>query len=65
MSQMDPYKRGYRDGLRFSVTWLHKRASEMTDPSARLVLNSAATNLGWDIEELIRGESGADAPEEG
>ena len=60
MSQMDPYKRGYRDGLRFSVTWLHNRAGGMNDPLARLVLNSAATNLGWDINELLQPPSDQD-----
>jgi len=53
MTQMDPYQRGHRDGLRFAVTWLHKRAEEMNDPKAISILNSAATNLGWEIEELL------------
>jgi hypothetical protein len=43
-------KLGRRDGIRFAITWLHKRAEEMNDPHAKLVLNSAATNLGWDLE---------------
>lgn len=54
MSQMPPYKRGYRAGLRFAVTWLHARAAEMNDPHAVAILNSAATNLGWDIERELR-----------
>lgn len=53
MSQMQPYKRGYRDALRWSVTWLHARAAEMNDPQCKAFLNSAATNLGWDIEKKM------------
>ncbi len=53
MSQMQPYKRGYRDGLRWAVTWLHTRAAEMNDPQCKAWCNSAATNLGWDIEKKM------------
>jgi len=56
MSQMPPYKRGYRDGVRWTVTWLHARAAEMNDPHARAILNSAATNLGWDLADIMRGQ---------
>ena len=48
MSSLPDYDRGYRDGLRAAVTWLANRAGSMTDPHAQAVLNSAATNLGWD-----------------
>lgn len=55
MTQMDPYKRGVRDGIQFAVTWLHRRATEeMNDPKARAILNSAATNLGWDKDGRIQ-----------
>lgn len=37
---------GFRDGMRFAVTWLHQRANEMNDPWAKAVLNTAAFNLG-------------------
>lgn len=37
---------GFRDGLRYAVTWLHERANEMNDPWAKAVLNTAAFNLG-------------------
>lgn len=37
---------GFRDGMRFAVTWLHERAKEMNDPWAKSVLNTAAFNLG-------------------
>jgi hypothetical protein len=43
-------KLGRRDGIRYAITWLHKRAEGMNDPNARQVLNSAATNLGWDLD---------------
>ncbi len=38
---------GRRDGVRWAVTWLANRAKEMNDDHAKIVLNSAATNLGW------------------
>lgn len=37
---------GFRDGMRYAVTWLHDRAREMNDPWAKEVLNTAAFNLG-------------------
>ena len=37
---------GFRDGMRYAVTWLHQRANEMNDPWAKAVLNTAAFNLG-------------------
>ena len=37
---------GFRDGMRYAVTWLHDRAKEMNDPWAKAVLNTAAFNLG-------------------
>lgn len=39
-------KFGFRDGVRWAVTWLHDRAKEMNDPHAVIVLNSAAFNMG-------------------
>jgi hypothetical protein len=45
------YKRGYRDGVRFSITWLHQRAREMNDPHAVALLNTAAFNLGVDLSQ--------------
>lgn len=39
----------YRDftpGIRYAITWLHKRANEMNDPKAKQILDSAAFNLG-------------------
>ncbi len=37
---------GFRDGLRYAVTWLHERAREMNDPHAKAILNTAAFHLG-------------------
>lgn len=53
-------KLGHRDGIRSAITWLHERAKEMNDPHARQVLNSAATNLGW---EISRTETVVEQPE--
>jgi len=48
MTKMPEYDRGYRDGVRHAVTWLARRAVSMNDPSAKRILDSAATNLGWE-----------------
>lgn len=37
---------GFRDGIRYAVTWLHQRANEMNDPWAKAVLNVTANDLG-------------------
>lgn len=46
MSQMKPYDRGYRDGVRSAVTFLHNESDGMNDPQAKLILNNAAFHLG-------------------
>jgi hypothetical protein len=40
------FKQGRRNGIKWAVTWLHRRAAQMNDPHARLVLNSAAYAVG-------------------
>jgi len=42
---------GKRDGLRYTITWLHRRANSMNDPQAKAILNSAAFDLGLEIRE--------------
>jgi len=37
---------GFRDGIRYAVTWLHERAREMNDPWAKALLNVTADDLG-------------------
>ena len=37
-------------GIRWAVTWLHKRAAEMNDPWAKALLNTAAFNMGCDAK---------------
>ena len=70
MSQIPEHERGRRDGIRWAVTWLSKRAAAMTDQHGRHILHSAATNLGWALQRTIRGEvswmteSGGMLPEE-
>lgn len=39
-------------GVRWAIKWLHSRAEEMNDGHAQLVLNSAATNLGWELQRV-------------
>lgn len=46
MTQMNPYERGHRDGIRWAITWLHEEAKRMNDPHAATVLNNAAFHLG-------------------
>lgn len=46
MTQMDPHRRGRRDGIRWAITFLHERAKEMRDPNAVAILNSAAFAMG-------------------
>lgn len=49
--EMTKRKLGKRDGLRWSITWLHRRAQSMNDPRAKAILNSAAFSLGNEIRE--------------
>ena len=51
MTELTPRKLGKRDGLRYAITWLHRRAESMNDPHAKAVLNSAAFDLGNEIRE--------------
>lgn len=51
MSNPPDRRLGKRDGLRYAITWLHRRAGQMNDPHARAVLNSAAFDLGNEIRE--------------
>jgi len=46
------YERGYADAMRNAVTWLATRADSMNDNHAKLVLHSAATNLGWHEQRM-------------
>lgn len=56
----DDRRHGQRAGIRWCITWLHKRADEMNDPKARDVLNSAAFNLS----NAARGLQIVEAPSE-
>jgi hypothetical protein len=50
MSRSPEYEQGNRAAIKWAITWLHERANEMNDPHARLVLNSAAFNMGVDTK---------------
>ena len=50
MTTKPDYDRGYRDAIRATVTWLHKRANEMNDGHARSLYNLAASDLGMGFE---------------
>ncbi len=53
----DEYERGFRDGLKRAVTWLHAEAEKMNDPHAVQILNNAAFSLGTDSGALRKGRS--------
>ncbi len=46
MSRSSQHTEGYRRAAKDAIEWLHDRASEMNDPHARSILNSAAYSLG-------------------
>jgi hypothetical protein len=56
MTQIPDYVRGYRDAFKDVVTLIHLRADEMTQPSARHMVNSVAFQLGEDSKILERRE---------
>lgn len=37
---------GHRNGVKWAIEWLHRRAKEMNDPHAKEILNTAAFNMG-------------------
>ncbi|OFX01733.1 MAG: hypothetical protein A3E78_03715 [Alphaproteobacteria bacterium RIFCSPHIGHO2_12_FULL_63_12] len=49
------YDRGFDDGLRWAITWLHKRALEMNDIHAKNILNTAGFHLGVEGGEAHAG----------
>ncbi len=51
MGRSEDRRLGTRDGIRFAVGWLHRRADAMSDPAARVILNAAAFNLGNDLSQ--------------
>lgn len=56
MTQIPDYVRGYRDAFKDVITLIHLRADEMTQPSARQILNAVAFQLGEDSKILERRE---------
>lgn len=49
---MDDFARGMKEGIAWSIAWLHKRADWMNDPLAKAVLNGAAFNLGQEKTKM-------------
>ncbi len=45
------YLNGRREGVKWAVTWLHKRAGAMNDWHAQAILNTAAFNMGFDAKQ--------------
>jgi hypothetical protein len=52
MSYSNDRMLGHREGVRAAITWLHARAREMNDPTAKTVLNTAAFNMGVDLAQF-------------
>ena len=48
----DDRRFGQRAGIRWAIAWLHKRAAEMKDPTAKTVLNTAAFNMSTAAKNL-------------
>ncbi len=53
------YPRGHRDGIKWAITWLHKRAVEMNDHHAKAILNTAAFNMAKQEPFLFTSEGPA------
>lgn len=51
---LSEHERGYREGIRASVTWLAQLASEMNDPAAITILHCACFWLGNDYQNWRR-----------
>lgn len=58
MTSKPEYERGYGDGYRWAIYWLHERAKWMNDPHAKGILNGAATNLGDEGKERMHNKFG-------
>ena len=46
MGRSPEYTQGKRAGIKWAISWLHERANEMNDPSAKAILNTAAFHMG-------------------
>lgn len=55
-ARIEEYLRGRRDGVRWAISWLHARASEMGDPHAKTILNTRAFELGVEAKACGYGD---------
>ena len=46
MARSPQYEQGRRSGVKWAVTFLHRRAKQMNDPRARAILDLAADLIG-------------------
>lgn len=42
------YRDGQRNAIKWAIAWLHRRAASMNDPNAKVILDSAAFEMGVD-----------------
>lgn len=53
MSTMPEYDRGFKDGIRSAITWLHNEAQTMNDPRAKSLYDLAADHLGKTLSSKV------------
>ena len=49
--RISEYERGFQNGMREAITWLHDEARRMDDPCAEQLLNSAGLSPGCHLNE--------------
>jgi hypothetical protein len=57
-------KAAHKAGVRWAIAWLHKRALEMNDPHARVILNTAGYHMGIELSrsDVLPAPSREDSP---
>ncbi len=46
MTQKPDHERGFRDGIRWAITWLHTEGAGMNDPWAKSLCDMLADHMG-------------------
>lgn len=47
------HRQGQKSGVRWAITWLHKRANEASHPVEKAALNALASDLGCEYKEAL------------
>lgn len=56
----EQWHQGRRNGIKWAVEWLHRRAKQMNDHQAEAILNTAAWNMGVDGKYDANGEEASE-----